>query len=258
VLGKPVGSGQNQLSPLQAIPGLPQTSSASQSHSIQSITHFRESKPLQQAVQIRLPPFQAIPVKPKPNSFFQSHSSHAKNNLLYFKPFQYGQNRLLTFLNIPGRPKPTSTSTSHSSHAKTDHLYSKPSGQVKIDFLPSKPFQSGQNRLPHSKPIQSGQNQLPTLQAIPVGQKLTSSIPCHSRQAKTNFRHSKLFQSVKNLLQTYYILSHFSQSNIVNKFSLLSLPCRSWSPNYSVLVRIGKVTNLLPSQLSDACVKKVA
>jgi hypothetical protein len=51
---------------------------------------------------------------------------------------------------------------------------------------------------------------------IPVRQKLTSAIPSHSRQAKTSFLHS-------------------NQVYIVNKFSLLSLPCRSWSPNYSAL-----------------------
>jgi hypothetical protein len=53
----------------------------------------------------------------------------------------------------------------------------------------------------------SGKNQLPTFHAIPVRPKPTFSIPSHS-----------------------------SQSNIANTFFLLSLLCRSWSPNYSVHV----------------------
>jgi hypothetical protein len=59
----------------------------------------------------------------------------------------------------------------------------------------------------NSKPFQSGKNQLKKCYAILVRPKPTFSIPSHS-----------------------------SQNNIVNTFFLLSLPCRSWSPNYSVLV----------------------
>jgi hypothetical protein len=38
-------------------------------------------------------------------------------------------------------------------------------------------------------------NQLPPFQAIPVKPKLTFSIPGHSSQVKTDFLHSKPFQS---------------------------------------------------------------
>jgi hypothetical protein len=106
----------------------------------------------------------------------------------------------MAFQAIPGRLKPTSACPSHLGQAKTDLLHSKPSGQGKIDFLPSMAFKSSQNRLPHSKLFQSGRNQLPTFYAIPVRPKPTFSIPSYS-----------------------------IQTNMVNNFFLLSLPCRSWS-----------------------------
>jgi hypothetical protein len=122
-----------------------------------------------------------------------SHAS-ASNGLSYMKDANQNAqcNRPLS-VGETSQPKPTSASPSHSSQAKTDFLYSKPSGRGKIDFLPSKPIRSGQNLLPHSKPFQSGQNQFPPFQAIPVRPKLTSSILGRSRQAKTNFLHSKPF-----------------------------------------------------------------
>jgi hypothetical protein len=123
-------------------------------------------------------------------------------------------------------PKPTSTIPSYSR-------------QVKTDFLYFKQFQWGQNQLP---PFQSGQNQLPPFQTIPVRQKPL---------AKTDYLHSKPLQSGQTRLppfqgnqvrlkQTSSIPSHFDQPNIVNKSFLPSLPCRSWSPNYSVLVMLWK------------------
>jgi hypothetical protein len=151
-----------------------------------------------------------------------SHSSQAKTDFLISKPFQSGQNQLPPFQAIPVRPKLTSSIPGHSRQAKTDFLY-------------SKPFQSGQNRL------------FP-FQAIPVGPKPISSSSSYSSQAKTDFLHSKPFQSGQNQLPSYqaipvrpkttfFILCPSSQASIVKKSSILSLPCRIWSPNYSVLVQ---------------------
>jgi hypothetical protein len=104
--------------------------------------------------------------------------------------------------------------------AKSDFCHSK---QAKTDLLQSKIFQSGQNRLSscQAKRFQSGKNQLPTFHAIPVRPKSTFPIPSHS-----------------------------SQSNIVNSCFLFSLPCRSWSPNYSILVRNRIVLNVVGSGLN--------
>jgi hypothetical protein len=187
VLGKPVGSSQNHLLPLQTITGRPQTSSTSQSHSIQAITDFRESKPLTAGSPkstSSIPSysgrtktyFQAIIVMPKTTASIPSHSSRAKIDFWHSKSFQAGQNRHLPVQAIQVRPKLTSSIPSLPVRAK-------------LTFS-SKPFQSGQNRLPHSKPFQ----------AIPVRPKLTSSIPGHTKQAKNDFLHFKPLQSGQNWL----------------------------------------------------------
>jgi hypothetical protein len=69
-----------------------------------------------------------------------------------------------------------------------------------------------------------------------VPPKPTSSITNHSSLAKSYFLHFIGYsrQAKTGFLQT----SRFSMANIVNKLSLLSLPCRSWSSNYSVLVPV--------------------
>jgi hypothetical protein len=97
------------------------------------------------------------------------------------------------------------------------------------------------------KPFHAGQNRLLLFQAIPGRPKLTFSILSHSSQAKTRFLYSKQFLSGQDQLllfqaipvrpkRTSSILCHSSKLNIVNKSSLLSLPCRNWSSNYSILV----------------------
>jgi hypothetical protein len=85
-----------------------------------------------------------------------------------------------------------------------------------------------------SKPFQSCQKQLPLFQAIPVEPKSTSDIPSYFGQAKTDICLFKPFKQAKtdHAIQvsqkpTFSILSRSSQSNIVNTFVLLSLPCRS-------------------------------
>jgi hypothetical protein len=89
---------------------------------------------------------------------------------------------------------------------------------------------------------------------MPVRPKPIFSSQSYSSQDKTDFLHSKPFKSGKNQLPTFHalhvsqkptfsILSHSSQSNIVNEFFLLTLPCRSKSPNYSVLVYVPPVTS---------------
>jgi hypothetical protein len=94
-----------------------------------------------------------------------------------------------------------------------------PCRQAKTDSILSHSSQANTDIL-HSKPFHSGQNQLPPFQAIPVWPKEVSSIPLHSSRAKMGF----------------FPTSHSSMANIVDKSSLLSLPSRRWSPNYSVLV----------------------
>jgi hypothetical protein len=106
------------------------------------------------------------------------------------------------------RPKPTSSIPSHSSQAQTDFL--------------------------HSKSFKSGQNQLLPFQTIPVGPKPTSSILSHSYQAKMDLLYSMPFQSGQHQLSPLQCNS--GQADIVTKSSLFCLSCRSWSPNYSVLV----------------------
>jgi hypothetical protein len=61
-----------------------------------------------------------------------------------------------------------------------------------------------------------------TTSSFPFRPKPIYSIPSHSIPAKTNFLHSKPFQS----------------GNIVSQSFLLFLPCCSWSPNYSVFVHL--------------------
>jgi hypothetical protein len=191
-------------------------------HSNQAKIDFLHSKSFQSG-QKRLPPFWAIPFgskstfsngipgRPKPTFSIPNYSIPVKPKPTSSTPsysIQSGLNWLLPFRAIQVCPKPTSSFPRHSSQAKTD-------------FLHFKIFQSSQNRLRpfqviplrskptllHSKPFQTGQNCLPLFHAITVRSKLTSSIPSYS-----------------------------SQDNIVNKFTVLSLPCRSWSPNYSVFV----------------------
>jgi hypothetical protein len=106
-----------------------------------------------------------------------------------------------------------------------------------VSFLSSCPFRKSV-MLHSTKPSETnslekigGPNQTSSIPShpIPVRHKPNSVIPSHSRQAKADFFHSKPFQSS-------LIPSHSGQPNIVNKSFLFSLPCRSWSPNYSVLV----------------------
>jgi hypothetical protein len=130
--------------------------------------------------------------------------------------------------------------------AKTDFLHSMPfhSGQAKPDFI-----HSSRAKLTLSIKIYCIPTRPKPTSSIPVRPKLTFYITIYSSQSKTDFLQSKLFQAGKTQLsqlqtvpvrphQTFSILSHSnsSQANIVNKSSLLFLPCRSWSPNYSVLV----------------------
>jgi hypothetical protein len=88
----------------------------------------------------------------------------------------------------------------------------------------------------YSKPLQEGQNLHLTFQAIPGMPKPTSASLRRSSQAKTDLLHSKPsgqvkidflpskpFQSNQNQLPPFQAIP----INIVNKFFLLSLPCRS-------------------------------
>jgi hypothetical protein len=126
------------------------------------------------------------------------------------------------FVNLcKGRQKPYFF---FSSQAKTDFFCSdgRQSRQAKTDFFHSMPFQSAAKiNFLHSKLFLSGQERLLQFQAITVRPKPTTLIP-----------------------------SHFNQPNIVNKSSiLLSMPCCSWSPNYSVLVFL-QWTGFSPTLLS--------
>jgi hypothetical protein len=91
---KPFQSGQNRLSPFQAIPVGPKLTFSLPSPS----------------------------VKPKPTSFIPSFFSRGKTYFLHSKPFQSGQNLLPPFQAIPVRPNPTFPIPSHSSRAKNDFL----------------------------------------------------------------------------------------------------------------------------------------
>jgi hypothetical protein len=62
-------------------------------------------------------------------------------------------------------------------------------------------------------------NWLPSFKAVPVKPNLTSDIPCHSRPSKMHFLNSMPFQDI-----------------MLRPIVSISWPCRSWSPNYSVLV----------------------
>jgi hypothetical protein len=82
-----------------------------------------------------------------------------------------------------------------------------------------------------------GQNWLSPFEYIPVRPKPTSSSPSHS----IPFRPKLNFSIPISPKLTFSITIYSSQANIVNKSSFLFLPCRSWSPNYSVLVKIAKL-----------------
>jgi hypothetical protein len=98
------------------------------------------------------------------------------------------------------------------------------------------PFQSGKYRLPHFKPFQSCQNQLHPFQAIPFRQKLTSPIPGHSRQAKTDFLHSS--QSSQAITDFFYS-------------KLFQLGQNQFYPVKAIPVRT-KPTSSIPSHSSQA------
>jgi hypothetical protein len=112
-------------------------------------------------------------VRPKSTSAIVSHSRQAINEFPQSKPFHSGYNQLPRVQAITASSiKPTSSIPSYS-------------GQTKTYFLLFKPFQSNQKGIP-------------LFQDIPERQKLTSDIPRHSRQEKTDIRQSRPFNLGQN------------------------------------------------------------
>jgi hypothetical protein len=162
------------------------TISSIPNHSSQDKTDFLHSEPFLLG-QNRLPPFLAILFKPKPTSSIPSNASQDKTDFLYSKPFQSGQNQLPPFQDIPVRTKPTSSILSHSSRARTNFFY------FNFQAIPVQP-----EPITYIPNIRSSQNRLSPFQAIPVKTEPTFYILSHFSQAKTDFLHSKLFQSSQN------------------------------------------------------------
>jgi hypothetical protein len=99
-----------------------------------------------------------------------------------------------SFQAILVRSKPTSSIPSYSSQAKTDLLHSRPFYRPKpISSIPCQYSQAITDFF-YTKLFQLGQHRFAPVKAIPVRTKPTSS-QSQSSQSKTNFLHSKPFNS---------------------------------------------------------------
>jgi hypothetical protein len=115
------------------------------------------------------------------------------------------------------------------------------SSPAKTDFFHSKPFQSGKNRLSPFQDISVWQKIISFIPGYSVRPRLTSSIPSHSSQAKTDFLNSKPFRSTQYCQYTLSSLLALSQlvtelfSSCLNLKCCLSESYFDFSPPFSPL-----------------------